>query len=54
LGYLEEQLAGYDEKKVKEIINEVIWHEVGHHLGFGEKEIRVLEIKRRNYNIGVG
>ncbi len=42
-----EDLAGRDEKKLKEFIYEVIWHEVGHHLGFDEKEIRALEAKQR-------
>jgi len=42
-----EELAGRDEKKLKKIICEVVWHEVGHHLGFDEKEIRALEIKKR-------
>lgn len=42
-----EELAGRDEKKLKRIIYEVVWHEVGHHLGFTEKEIRELEARRR-------
>ena len=27
------------------LIRLVVWHEIGHHLGFGEKEIRRLEEK---------
>src|SRR3989344_2196166 len=42
-----EELAGRDEKKLKKLIYEVVWHEVGHHLGFNEKEIRALETKKR-------
>ena len=42
-----EELAGGDEKKLKKLIYEVVWHEVGHHLGFDEKEIRALEAKKR-------
>jgi len=42
-----EELAGRDEKKLKKIICEVVWHEVGHHLGFDENGIRALEIKKR-------
>lgn len=49
-----EELAGRDEKKLKRLVHEVVWHEVGHHLGFDEKEIRALEAKKRkikNYKI---
>ena len=42
-----EELAGRDEKKLKKLIYEVVWHEAGHHLGFDEKEIRALETKKR-------
>jgi predicted Zn-dependent protease with MMP-like domain len=45
-----EELAGCDEKKLKKLIYEVVWHEVGHHLGFDEKEIRALETKKRKIN----
>lgn len=42
-----EELARGDEKKLKRLVYEVVWHEVGHHLGFDEKEIRALEAKKR-------
>ena len=42
-----EKLAGHDEKKLKKLVYGVVWHEVGHHLGFDEKEIRVLEAKKQ-------
>jgi len=42
-----EELAGRDEKKLKKLIYEVVWHEVGHHLGLDEQEIRTLETKKR-------
>ncbi len=45
-----EELAGRDEKKLKKLIYEVVWHEVGHHLGFDEKEIRALEVKKKSKN----
>ncbi len=46
-----EELAGRDEKKLKKLIYGVVWHEVGHHLGFDEKEIRALEAKKRKSKI---
>lgn len=32
---------------VKELVRNVVWHEVAHHFGFDEKGIRELELKRR-------
>ena len=45
-----EELAGRDESKLKRLVYEVVWHEVGHHLGFNEKEIRALEAKKKRQN----
>ena len=42
-----EELAGRDGNRLKKLVYEVVWHEVGHHLGFDEKEIRALEAKKR-------
>ena len=42
-----EELSGGDKEKLKKLVNDTVWHEVGHHLGFDEKEIRSLEIKLR-------
>ena len=42
-----EELAGGNEKKLKELVYEVVWHEVGHHLGFDEPELRALEAKKK-------
>ncbi|MDD5032681.1 MAG: metallopeptidase family protein [Candidatus Pacebacteria bacterium] len=42
-----EELAGRtDSKKIRKLVFEVVWHEVGHHLGFGEREISELEEKK--------
>jgi len=41
-----EELSGGDKEKLKNLIGETIWHKVGHHLGFDEKKIRVLEARR--------
>lgn len=43
-----EALSGGDEQKLRRIVYDVIWHEVGHHLGFDERAIRTLERKRNN------
>ena len=35
-----EELSGGDKEKLKNFIGETIWHEVGHHLGFDERDPR--------------
>jgi predicted Zn-dependent protease with MMP-like domain len=34
-------------KKLKEIVKNVVWHEVAHHFGFNEKKVRELEKRRK-------
>ena len=41
-----ENLCGGDLEKVKEMVYQVLWHEVGHYFGFNETGIRKLENKR--------
>jgi predicted Zn-dependent protease with MMP-like domain len=46
-----EQLADGDFAKLRRLVQDVVWHEVGHHLGFDEPAIRALEQKRgKRYN----
>ncbi len=33
---------------IKEVVRIVVWHEIAHHFGFDEKEIRALEKKWRS------
>lgn len=40
-------LAGDEREKVRALVNDVVWHEVGHHLGFDEREIRAREMTRK-------
>jgi predicted Zn-dependent protease with MMP-like domain len=41
-----EELSGGNKEKLEKIVSETVWHEIGHHLGFDEKEIRALEARR--------
>jgi predicted Zn-dependent protease with MMP-like domain len=41
-----EKLANNDPERIKNIVYEVVRHEVGHHLGFDEKGIREYEAKQ--------
>jgi len=41
-----ENLA-HSEEEIKEIVKNTVWHEVAHHFGFDEKQIRGLESKRK-------
>jgi predicted Zn-dependent protease with MMP-like domain len=40
-----EEMAVGDEVRLRQIVQDVVWHEIGHHLGFGERKIRSLEKK---------
>jgi predicted Zn-dependent protease with MMP-like domain len=40
-----ERSAGENPEEIKRLVKRVVWHEIGHHLGFSEKEIRRLEQK---------
>ncbi len=42
-----ERAAGGNPDRIREIVHEVVWHEVGHYFGISEKRIRELERKRR-------
>ncbi|MBU0598139.1 metallopeptidase family protein [Patescibacteria group bacterium] len=43
-----EQLAGYNEQKMAELIHEVVHHEIGHYFGMSENQVRAWERKRKN------
>ncbi len=34
-------------QELKEAVKNVVWHEIAHHFGFDEKEVRQLEKKRK-------
>ncbi len=35
------------EEDIKKLVRIVVWHEIAHHFGFNEKQVRVLEAKWR-------
>jgi len=39
-----ERFAG-DESNIPSLVRRVVWHEIGHHFGFNEQQIRKLETK---------
>ena len=39
-----EKFAG-PESNIPSLVRRVVWHEIGHHFGFNEEEIRKLELK---------
>jgi predicted Zn-dependent protease with MMP-like domain len=41
-----EHICEGDQEKMKEMVYQVLWHEVGHYFGFNEEGIRRLEHKR--------
>ncbi|MFA5106711.1 MAG: metallopeptidase family protein [Patescibacteria group bacterium] len=42
-----EFLAGPDENRIGALIHDVVHHEIAHHLGFSEREVRAWERKRK-------
>ena len=36
------------EKEIREIVKNTVWHEIAHHFGMDEREIKKVEIKRKN------
>ncbi len=39
--------AARDEKDIKEIVKNTVWHEIAHHFGMDEDEVRQAEARRR-------
>jgi len=37
-----------DESRIPSLVRRVVWHEIGHHFGFDEPQIRKLEQKWQN------
>lgn len=35
-------------QEIEELVKIVVWHEIAHHFGFGEKEVKRLELKWKN------
>jgi len=46
------EAAAGDEKDIKEIVKNTVWHEIAHHFGMSEMRVRQAEAKRRNKLIG--
>lgn len=44
-----EKSAG-SEEKIPQLVREVVWHEIAHHFGFSEIQVRKLEKKWRQTN----
>ncbi|MEK7524464.1 MAG: metallopeptidase family protein [Patescibacteria group bacterium] len=46
-----EQLA-HTEAEVKDLVKEVLWHEIGHHFGFTDAQLRGIEARRKKKRHG--
>lgn len=42
------ELVAKSEAELRELVRDVVWHEIGHHFGFNEEEIRKIEARRRS------
>lgn len=41
-----EEEAGRDPERIREVVAETVWHEIGHHFGLDEHEVRAREHKK--------
>lgn len=41
------EAAARDEKDIKEIVKNTVWHEIAHHFGMDEVRVRQSEVRRR-------
>ena len=44
------EAAARDEKDIKEMVKNTVWHEIAHHFGMGEVRVRQAEIRRKRNN----
>ncbi len=50
-----EDEAGGEPAAVRDLVAEVVWHELGHHLGFNDRQLRTIERrKKRRCQIKIG
>ncbi len=42
-----EELGSGEMEKIKKLVREVVWHEVGHHFGLDEAELHKLESRKK-------
>ena len=40
--------AARDEKDIKEVVKNTVWHEIAHHFGMNEDEVRQAEVRRKS------
>ncbi|HNY35817.1 MAG TPA: metallopeptidase family protein [Candidatus Pacearchaeota archaeon] len=40
--------SAQSEKEIKRIVKETVWHEIAHHFGMNEKEVREAELRKKS------
>ncbi|MCD6500782.1 metallopeptidase family protein [bacterium] len=41
-----EKKAGGSKEKIRQLVKRVVWHEIAHHFGIGESQVRKIETKK--------
>jgi len=44
---LENVAMARDERDIKELVKNTVWHEIAHHFGMDEARVRQAEVRRR-------
>ena len=44
--------SAQSEEEIKKIVKETVWHEIAHHFGMDEKEVREAESRRKKQFLG--
>ena len=45
------EAAAYSQEDIEEIVKNTVWHEIAHHFGMNEKEVREAERRRRQLRL---
>ena len=45
------EAAGEDEQKIRKIVKDTVWHEIGHYFGWGDDDLYEREDEDKNFSV---